>query len=306
MRALPALLAVLVACNEYDVAQFTTEDRFFQGGAHTVSDVVFVVDDSASMAEEQGALASALDAFIRSVEDTEADWRLGVTTTSVVGDGGGVFVAPFATADQADAGQVLAESLLVGTDGDRSERGLHAAILAVDGRNADFRRDGARLEVVFVSDEDDQSDAAVDDYLVPLEALTGESGLRLHGVFGDLPQGCASPTGAADPAYRYAEAVASAGGWTESVCAASFEDFMRRVGLDTAEMYERFLLSRLPDTDTLLVEVESAVVEPGDVDGWTYDPADNAVVFHGAALPPADAEIVVTYVAHAHQVQEIE
>lgn len=306
MRTLLALTAVLGACNEYDVAQLTTEDRFYQGGAHTVSDVLFVIDDSASMSEEQGALSLAISAFLDAVEDTSADWRLGVTTTTVVDDDAGTFATPFVTADQADAGQVAAEALLVGTQGDRDERGLQAALLALDGRNGDFRRDGARLEVVFVSDEDDHSDAGVDDYLYPLETMAGPGGLRLHGVFGDLPEGCASPTGAADPAHRYAEAVTLADGWVESICASSFADFMHRVGLDTAEMYERFLLSRLPDTDTLLVKVNQAVVESDEVDGWTYDPGDNAVVFHGSALPPADAEIVVTYVAHADQVQEVE
>ncbi len=306
MRKLLAPILGLVACNEYDVAQRTTEDRFFQGGRDTVSDVLFVVDDSASMSEEQAALSLAISAFVNAAGETTADWRLGVVSTSVNGDDGGNLVAPYVTGAQANAGQVVADSLLVGVEGDRDERGLQAALFALDGRNGDFRRTDARLEIVFVSDEDDHSAGDVSDYMMPLETLAGAGELRIHGVVGDLPAGCASPSGAADAGGRYVHAIALQEGWSESICASDFTEFMARVGLDTAAMYDTFMLSRLPNTDTLEVTVEGTIVEGAEVDGWVYDPGPNAIVFDGSALPGADAEIVVTYVARADQSATIE
>lgn len=44
-------------------------------------DILFVIDNSGSMGEEQGLLASGLEGFIDALDSAEADWRIGITTT---------------------------------------------------------------------------------------------------------------------------------------------------------------------------------------------------------------------------------
>lgn len=55
-------------------------------------DVLFVVDDTASMGEEQAALAGAVPAFVERLQASGADLRFGVTTTS--------FGHPFCTGEE--------------------------------------------------------------------------------------------------------------------------------------------------------------------------------------------------------------
>lgn len=69
-----------LACSEYEVTNLTTEDSFTQT-EEPPADVLFVVDDSASMAEEQQNLSANFGAFLELLGDTTADFRLGVTTT---------------------------------------------------------------------------------------------------------------------------------------------------------------------------------------------------------------------------------
>lgn len=164
-------------------------DWFTQQARRPV-DVLFVVDDSASMGDEQRRLAAlAGDVIDRLGGAPGADFHLGVVTTDVdrldrsrnIGPGWlrGTRV-PFlaCTSDAADQGirvacnvgdraaaaAELARMLQPGIDGSQQEKGLLAAMLAlsqpepgVRARNAGFLRDEAALAIVFVSDEEDAS-----------------------------------------------------------------------------------------------------------------------------------------------------
>lgn len=76
-----ALLSLL-ACQENGFSQRTQEDVFQQQRVNTV-DVLLIVDNSCSMVEEQGKLASNFDAFIQYFDEAEVDWQIGVVTTDV-------------------------------------------------------------------------------------------------------------------------------------------------------------------------------------------------------------------------------
>jgi len=56
-------------------------DTFGQEASPNV-DILFVVDNSASMKEEQAALAAGFQAFIDEIENASADWHIGIITTS--------------------------------------------------------------------------------------------------------------------------------------------------------------------------------------------------------------------------------
>jgi hypothetical protein len=178
------------------------------------TDILFVIDDSGSMSEEQANLAANLGAFVDALaaSPVENDFRIGVTTTAVEGfdpaaaswqayDGGPSDGVPYPdgalVAVRQDAGgngvrgalvydaaahaqtggwggaRILEKgsatlardfkaNVLVGTAGSSKEQHFRAARLALSDRlqdaNAGFLRDGARLAVIFVTDEDDCSD----------------------------------------------------------------------------------------------------------------------------------------------------
>jgi hypothetical protein len=177
------------------------------------TDILFVIDDSPSMGEEQALLRAGLYDFIQALAASPipTDLHIGVTTTSVLQwtdqqtsyptgtpsagvpypagtiiavarDGtGNPIPGQLVYASGAFGGsRILASgqptlvsdfqaNVLVGVDGSQREQPFRAARLALEkavpgGANDGFLRPGARLAVVFLSDEDDcsgPSDASV-------------------------------------------------------------------------------------------------------------------------------------------------
>ena len=80
MLPLLVLPWILPACVEYSVQTSTRQDAFYQNELKAV-DVLFVVDNSLSMAEEQVHLADNFGVLIDAFTAANVDWRLMVTTT---------------------------------------------------------------------------------------------------------------------------------------------------------------------------------------------------------------------------------
>lgn len=152
-------------------------------------DVLFVVDNSGSMSEEQANLSQSFDRFIQDIEAQNLDFQIGIISTDVSSDNA-VFGNPskswwaekYAGFDHDKAGSLLAKSgnpkiitpdlpdykelfrqnVLLGTVGSGAEAGIWSAMmalssdrLAVGAWNESFIRDEAYLSVVFLSDEDE-------------------------------------------------------------------------------------------------------------------------------------------------------
>jgi hypothetical protein len=75
-------LAGLGGCSDYSYTQKTTKDVFQQRRRNTV-DVLMVVDNSCSMAEEQDKLAANFASFIEAFDNIDVDWQIGVVTTDM-------------------------------------------------------------------------------------------------------------------------------------------------------------------------------------------------------------------------------
>jgi hypothetical protein len=297
LRTVIPLVAVTVlgACSDYDYSQIYVTDLFDQESEPPPSDVLFVIDDSSSMSEEQAVLQANAVVFADALVASGAPFHVGVITTDVSTDAAGVLRGAMLTPDTPDLAGTAAAAFAVGIGGSRDERGLQAAALALDGRNPDFHRDDAVVQIVVLSDEDDHSDGPVGDWLHSYHALAGGEGYALHAIVGDLPSGCASGTSAADPGARYLDAAAQTGGFVDSICADDYEAILGHVGLSVAGLLDTFVLSNFPDPDSIAVWVDSDVVAMDPANGWVYDPGGNAIVFTGTAVPTAGAAITVTY-----------
>ncbi len=79
---LVVLLALSAGCSDYSYSQKTTKDVFQQRRRNTV-DVLMVVDNSCSMAEEQDSLAANFASFISAFDGADVDWQMGVVTTDM-------------------------------------------------------------------------------------------------------------------------------------------------------------------------------------------------------------------------------
>ncbi len=107
MRRL-ALLCTLSACQGYD---FVYQPDTHREGTHlrfvveqpSKADVLFVVDNSVSMTEEQCALKSSIDGLLDELAPLDTSYRIGVTSTDMKGFVEGCFGVPFSAQVVSDA-----------------------------------------------------------------------------------------------------------------------------------------------------------------------------------------------------------
>jgi len=274
-------------------------------------DVLWVVDNSGSMYEEQEALAGNFSGFIGWAQALGVDYHIGVTSTDMEDpDHSGKLQGTIRVIDPSTPNptEVFGDNVRLGTDGSPYEMGLaasHAALSPplVNGYNAGFLRDDAKLTIIYVSDEEDQSPAAVEFYVQYFLNLKGtREWVTLSAICGDLPDGCTDATmGSASPAPRYHEVLTRTGGAFHSICQTDWSGLMTDLGEDAFAPIRTFPLSRPADPATIQVTVDSTTVPkagiPNGPDGWTYIQQTNAVWFGDNVLPPNGSVVRITYTA---------
>lgn len=290
-------------------------DTFAQLSENKV-DILWVVDDSGSMDEEQSALAANFQSFVQFADSLGGvDYQIGVTTTeindAIAGDlwacNGFSKIIKSGDSNREAAFQ-CASRVTNPPNGNRrpnpggsdeAEAALQAARAAldhpkIDVENAGFLRDDARLAVIMVSDEEDQSPGSVNlyvDFFRNIKGFRNPQLVQVSAIAGPVPGGCAT----AEAGTRYRDAVSQLNGQFESICTNSWSTMLANMGLDVFALREAWSLSRLADGGTVVVRVDGQAVPQDGSNGWTYDPASNSVDFHGGAVPDPGSRIEVQY-----------
>ena len=289
----PVLLSV--GCSDYQVVKQTFTESFRQTDRKEGIDILWVVDDSATMYEEHELLIDSAESFIGFVANTNVDYRLGVVSTDYEEDAGrlqGEVLTP-ETPGMLDAFIKQIESERAGS---RDERGFDAAILGADpAANPDFARARADLELVIFSDEDDHSQVDATTFVDTLKSYRQNAQVKVHAVVGDPPAGCVSALAAADVGTRYLQVQAATEGRRESICTMDYGSMLARVALDVIGLQTSFVLQKVPEVPTIELLVDGLMVHQRERDGWSYNPGDNSIQFDGFAVPPPGSSIVVTY-----------
>ena len=122
------------------------------------------------------------------------------------------------TPETPDLVQVFTEQMSL-EEGSRDEQGFETALASLDleGINGDVIRSQADLEIIFFTDEDEQSDLDADDFFSQLTILRGAPQISVNAIIGDPPMGCASIFGAADAGFKYQEIQEDTEGVRESI-----------------------------------------------------------------------------------------
>lgn len=328
-RAAPSILfAVLVlaaACNQTALEPVIESyvDVYMQD-AEPMVDVLFVVDNSLSMEDEQEKLAANFEAFIQSFFIAGTLFHLGVITTDREMDDGRLRGDPrFIRPETPDAADAFRNSVRVGIDGSGLERGLSATARALspdlhEGFNQGFRRDQARLVIVYVSDENDHSGGSVGQYLELFQGYkNGETdklmvsaliGLGEDGEPGDC--GGEFPDGA-EGGWRYWDLAEVTGGFAGSICAEDFSGLVASIGEAASGMISVFPTQDQPLPETLEVRLfvpgtpaffgDGYVVPPEGFEGrWTWrliETEDGWAIhfFDPAQVPPPDTRVEIRY-----------
>lgn len=307
------------------------EDVFTQLETPEV-DILFVVDNSCSMGEEQASLSANFQSFIDFAEAEQLDYHISVVSTDASADctslGGerpsdldqgkcGYFangdgdnrrtdpswriITPASTPNPSDAFATVVDQ---GVNGSGEERGLQAAYLALTaprlvGWNDGFLRPDAYLALVFLSDEEDHSSPTVDFYVNFFRGIKGFRSSHLFSasaIVGDYPDGCGSAVSGA----RYVQVAERTGGIFESICTPDWSQSLENLGRAVFGYRSTFFLQNDPVVDSIRVYIDGVEMTeegPGAQRRWRYDAAERAVKFESLAIPEPGSEIRVTYQA---------
>jgi hypothetical protein len=314
----------------------TNEDRFEQLETPEV-DILFVIDNSCSMSEEQAALTGNFSSFIQFADAQALDYRIAVVTTDVEGEVFGGTACPasltamrprglpqgacgyFADGNESTSNpdwrlitpdeQPSPEAAFVaiasqGIDGSGTEQGLQAAYQAlsaplITGWNSGFLRPDAYFALIFLSDEEDQSSGSIDFFVNFYKAIKGFRNTNLFSASAIVGD---TPGGcsSADAGSRYVAVAQQTGGIFESICTQDWATALQNLGLSVFGYKSRFFLSNQPVPGTLTIEVDGVPVQPRAPSGqvrWTYDQGTNSINFAPLAIPEPGSEIVIRYQA---------
>lgn len=210
-------------------------------------DILLVIDNSGSMAGEQEKLASAFSNFINNLAGL--DWRIAITTTDVSGNTsagkikklGNTNSSPyFIQPSTPSALNVLQQYIIVGTDGDGSEKGLTAIHKFIDlaktssSKEYTFYRPDAVLSTVVVTDSDEA--AYTTNYETAEAFLNGSSGLLakisnkpyVHHSSIIIPDDSACLGSGEDYGTTYFNVSNLTGGISASICSENYGDQLNK------------------------------------------------------------------------------
>ena len=269
--------------------EFVTET--FEGKSVSLVDVLFVVDDSGSMGEEQDNLAANFSVFIEAANAWQSDYRIGVTTTDLDGIAGKLQGVPEIVTP--DTWGAFIDNVLVGTNGSGWEQGIAAAEVSIAGSFGAYIRPDAALVIIFVSDEEDQSDGNETAYFNSfLNAKGGDSELFKAFAIVGPPGGCSSDTGSAEAGLRYISVADQSGGAYASICDGSFADALQEFGEGTFGPKKTFGLGGFPKPETVTVMVNGVECH----EGWYLVGGKSIKFFEEADCMPDEGDVVeVTY-----------
>jgi hypothetical protein len=304
----------VVLANPLALASFQT-DLFTQSNG--VVDILWVVDDSGSMADERLILGSDFQGFLNELVAIQSDYQIGVTSLNNVDQGQlkpSVTAAPglrIITNATTNATAVFQELTTYPTSRLRWDQGLRMGELALSppnsapgGTNEGFVRPNAALAVIVVTNGEDGSYGDPDYYTRFYQGVKGPGNERLvtfSTLGGDLPNGCTPAVdlgklgGTAPPAARYASVSFGTGGVVGSICDSDFAATLLRIVQALNTLRKVFPLTLPPASGTLTVTVNGVVIPKSVVNGWQYQANTNSVVFLGAYVPPPGAQIQFLY-----------
>ncbi|MBJ93628.1 MAG: hypothetical protein CMP23_04050 [Rickettsiales bacterium] len=269
------------------------EDRYVQG-ENPMVDILFVIDNSTSMAVSQAQLSLAFPTMISVLQALQSDWQMGVISTDMnnpLHRGRLIELLPDGTRllnnTTPNGVSAFQNALIMGTEGSQLERAFSAAWESMkppiaSHENLGFPRPAARLVVIFLSDEDDCSDEGglhaegsaactaqasllvpVDDFLQRfLSTRQRALDLSFHAIIETGNQGEFDGCEGSSPGTRYMELVGLTGGSVHPICedmAVSLQD----IALQAAGRRRAFPLSRIPDD----IDLEVRVAGPNEPEG---------------------------------------
>ena len=276
------------------VHQWADESFNQTAGSQKKLDIIWVIDNSGSMAEEQASLGTNFSAFINDFIDENVDFKMGVTTTDTRTSGGGQAYSTSLTdltSAKAQANETrfksdFARHVNVGIRGDGREKGLQASESFINRYKASWMRDDAYLVVVYLSDEEDQSPKSKEDYLASLRSAKVNDGyVKAYSIVNTL-NNC--PSNVTCGFERYAYQAEQTGGGLADITS-NFATVLNDMGQQIINLLDSFPLANDPVPGSIEVRVNGVV----QASGWSV--TGRQLKFDAGSVPAVGASVQVRY-----------
>jgi hypothetical protein len=300
----------------------------FQSAAYSKLDILWVVDNSGSMANHQTAVKNAGDAIAQVLANSTVDWRMGLVTTAYYGAtaGTGRDLKDFTTNinvvkcwfDQAysTANPTICtgSNTWVTTSGTGTEEGFLSAQRALNGHFLPATAGGsaplpgslradAKLVLIVLTDTEEQSGTAAAGYITYFDGL----GAIVNGIVCQV-DGAGGCSATETKSQKYIDVVNAMGG-----VLASINDFdtntntistLNTIILTAAGAASPYTLAKAPISASFKVAMAGptvgtcaiADVPRSRADGFDYYAPTRSITFNGACRPTqANTDVAVSY-----------
>jgi hypothetical protein len=210
--------------------------REYEQSTTAMADVLFIVDNSCSMSEEQAVLASNFPVLMDQLLGSGIDYHVGVITTDMVRDSGQLqeaagyrWIDPYTV----DPINVFANMSALGTGGSSNEVGRDAAYSAIELMdqpgmpNEGFTRKDAILAIIAISDENDHSSMITRaEFIDWMLVLKDSPDMVTFSSIVSLYNGCDIEIG-----FEYLLVTQAVGGVEHSICSTDWSPVLDNLGL---------------------------------------------------------------------------
>lgn len=292
-------------------------------------DILWVIDNSGSMQPSQQNLVTNFNSFINKFKTKNYDFHMAVTSTDAwekqfnssstkarIRDGAklsnsvttssGVFVMDQNTPNLSS---VFTTNATQGTLGNGDERALSSFKYALlDPFNAGFRRASAYLAIIIVSDEEDFSHNKysfnesysnsglypVQSYVDFLDEYVGTKNYSVNTI-SVKDTACKNQSHSASKiSSRLPEISSLTNGVSASLCS-NFADSLTLISDSIISLSSVFKLNREPVVETIEVTIDGVSIPMDASNGWTYNPTDMTITFHGSSIPGSSSKITIDF-----------
>jgi sulfur carrier protein ThiS len=264
-------------------------DSFTQGYGGK-ADILFVVDNSGSMGDDQINLANNFDFFIQHFISTEVEFKMAITTSdsNYVENSIEQLTWEMAAQNQTQFIDTFTNMIQVGTRGSAHEEPFEGTEDFFNSVGQNWLRNDAYLFVIYVSDEDEQSDMTQLAHLNFLKAKKNNI-LSLMQVSAIM-----NPS---DTTGRYAYITQETSGSLTSIYT-DFSSTLSNIAQGIMALLDTFTLTQVPDPSTIVVTVDGQVIA---ADYWNYNASTNQIIFVDGHEPMDGAEINISYFVQVSQ-----
>lgn len=294
---------------EGEGVQASTHQDVYKQITQIKSDILFVIDNSCSMGDDQARLYSNTRYYLNWAVRLNVDYQIMVITMDDTGNsypaGCAMGTTKVIKKTTPNPNTTLAANLNVGTSGSGKEVGLFTAYQALSPQrlndpkcNKGFLRKDADLSIVFLSDELEASSYPAAFYTRFFRSLKSSSPTKrvtASVVGGPPPIGCKTQVATAPAMTKYWQVSQDLNGIQGSICDPKWTQTLDKIVANSWKYPTTFPVTREPKSNSIKVRVNGVIIPENATNGWQFNKNLSLIKFSINQIPKPGATVSISY-----------